>query len=713
MHVRAMKLLYCLPAIVLAFVVSTGMPAHGALPTPVKLSPEPQHSNVDQAIAGLLSHYHYRKSNLDDELSRLVMDNYLEALDFSRLYFLASDVAAFRASYGEGLDDALKRGDLTPAYHIFLRFQERLVERTERIHERLATPFDFTADEYVELDRQESPWAGDLSTLDGIWAKRLKHEALNLVLAGKSEPDARKTLEERYDARLRRTLQSNSEDVFQTYMNALSRSFDPHTAYFSPRATENFNIQMRLSLEGIGTVLRMEEEQVTVQELVPGGPADLTDQVGPGDVIVGVAQGDDDEMVDIVGWRLDDVVDLIRGPRGTVVRLLMNPADSVPGTTKTVRIVRETVQLEKQAAQSEIRQVEQDGRSYRLGIVTIPTFYSDFAAAQRGETDYRSTTRDVRRLLEALDDDEVDGLVIDLRQNGGGSLQEAVELTGLFIPGGPVVQVRSSTGEVEVETDPDPRVAYDGPLTVLVDRYSASASEIFAGAIQDYGRGLVVGDPTFGKGTVQTLIDLGRFLPRSDDPLGQLKLTIAKFYRVSGGSTQNRGVTPDIALPSPFVADDVGESAQPRALPYDEIPPVSFRPSGHLSGLVTEIASRHRSRIDQDPAFQALQEDIDAAEIIRKTTRLSLSESKRREERTQREAASLMRENKIRVAMGLEPVERPTGSDIESQEEEAFAMEEEDKLPDVLLSETTRILADLVNLLEVRGRGEALVMSDS
>ena len=667
----------------------------------IQLTPAGRHENLDQAIVALLSRYHYRQDKLNDQLSAAILDGYLAALDFNRSYFLASDIAYFNRKYRHTLDDHLQSGNLRPAFEIFNVYQQRMAERTMRIDEQLRRGFNFKIDEYLELDREQAPWAATQAELDELWRKRLKNELLMLMLAGKDLADARDTLKIRYEGRLRRTVRSKSEDVFQTYMNAVSQSFDPHTAYFSPRTSENFNIQMRLSLEGIGTVLRMEEEQITVVELVLGGPADLSKQLKPNDTIIGVGQGDDGPLVDVIGWRLDDVVDLIRGPRGSVVRLQIIPAKAgANAVSKTVRLVRNMVKLEQQAAQSTVKILPGEGRALRIGIITIPAFYSDFAAAQRGDPNYRSTTRDVRRLLKELSREKVDGIVVDLRQNGGGSLQEAVELTGLFIEGGPVVQVRDARGEVEVESDPDPTLVYNGPLAVLVDRFSASASEIFAGAIQDYGRGIIIGDSTFGKGTVQTLIDLNGFLPGAKDPLGQLKLTIAKFYRISGGSTQHRGVIPDIGLPSLFGDDEIGESAQQRALPWDEITPIRYQGSRRLTSLVPELSYRHQARMEADHVFSILLEDIEATKQARLKTRVSLLESRRRAEQEETEAKQRERENQRRLARGLKPL----------KEDDELPEEAEDTV-DLLLDASAYIVADMIDLLGQQGGTGTLVMT--
>ena len=692
-----LKLGVLVPILLLGLAVAVAKQAALTTVNITDLAPASKHTNLDMTIANLLTHYHYRQEQLDDALSATILDTYIQALDFNRSYFLASDIASFK-KYRSDLDNHLLNGNLSPAFEIFNVYQQRVAERTARIQKQLDQDIDFRIDESLELDRRNAAWMSSQAELDELWRKRLKNELLTLMLAGKDLAGAKETLKKRYEGRLRRTAQSNSEDVFQTYMNAVSQSFDPHTAYFSPRTSENFNIQMSLSLEGIGTVLRMDEEQITVVELVPGGPADLSKQLKPNDKIIGVGQGNDGAIVDVIGWRLDDVVELIRGPRGTVVRLqIVSATAGADALGKTVRLVRNKIQLEKQAAKSELRTYPMQGHEVQIGIITIPTFYSDFAAAQRGDSNYRSTSRDVHRLLDELREQGVDGVIVDLRQNGGGALQEAVELTGLFIKEGPVVQVRNSKGDVDVESDPDPALVYEGPLVVLVDHFSASASEIFAGAIQDYGRGIVIGDPTFGKGTVQTLIDLNRYLATAGDRLGQLKLTIAKFYRITGSSTQHRGVIPDIHFPSAYASDEVGESAQERALPWDEITPTKYRGSRRLSSLIPELTKRHQARITTDPAFNILLENIDTAKRVRNETEISLLQSRRKAERDEAEVKRRQWENLHRQSQGLEPL---------LSEDEL-----QDDAPDLLLDESVHIIADLINLLDHQDSSEALVMT--
>ena len=684
--------------VTLSFAISTPSWSKTSTTPPLTpIEPSSDHVRLDQTIANLLAYYHYRQTKLNDQQASSILDAYLDALDPNRSFFLAADVRGFE-KYRHKLDDYIQNGNLDPAYEIFNVYLRRLAERTARLQRMLERDINFNVDENLELDSENRPWVENKVELDELWRKRLKNELLQLILAGKDYQAAKETLNTRYEGRLRRTAQYNSEDVFQIYMNAVAASFDPHTTYFSPRASENFNIQMSLSLEGIGTVLRMEEEQISVVELVPGGPAALSGQLLPEDKIIGVGQGDQEEIVDVIGWRLDDVVELIRGRRGTVVRLLVLPANGTTGS-KVVRLVRDKINLEKQAANSEVKTVYRGDQELRIGVLTIPTFYSDFAAAQRGDRDYRSTTRDVRRILHELQNEDIDGVVIDLRQNGGGSLQEAIDLTGLFIPDGPVVQVRNSRGNVEIEEDSDPSQVYDGPLAVLVDRYSASASEIFAGAMQDYGRAVVVGNPTFGKGTVQTLVDLNRFLPSAETTLGQLKLTVAKFYRINGSSTQNRGVTPDILFPTMISSDEIGESSQDFALPWDEITPLRYQHNKDLESLIPKLRNNHHQRALRDPMFQAYLQDIEDARQIRNRTKVSLLRSQREAERDEAEQKQLERRNQWRALQGLPPI----------QEGKTDAHSANDEQPDPLLNESTQIVADLIVLM--RGADPTLVMS--
>ena len=545
-------------------------------------------------------------------------------------------------------------------------------------------------------DRQQAGQLSNQAALDELWTKRIKNAVLAQRLNGADDEAIEETLRRRYEGQLKRAYQARSEDAFQAYMNAFTGMWDPHTSYFSPRTSENFNINMSLSLEGIGAVLQSDNEYTKVVRLVPGGPASKQGQLQPADRIVSVAQGDE-KPVNVIGWRLDEVVDLIRGPKGTKVRLEILPANSTGTNSKTIAIVRDEVKLEEQSAQKEVIEVKDGDETHRVGVIDIPTFYIDFQGRMENKPDYRSTTRDVSRLINELKDEDIEGLIIDLRNNGGGSLEEAINLTGLFIPQGPVVQVRSTHGRVEVLPDVDPSVLYDGPLTVLVNRLSASASEIFAGAIQDYGRGLIVGGQTFGKGTVQSLRPLRH---------GQLKITQAKFYRVSGDSTQHQGVIPDILYPSLFDKEKIGESALDEALPWDTIRPAEFVREDMVSPDLSLLREKHQKRIEHNPDFRFLREQKALIEELRDQTQVSLNEKTREEERQQNEDKRLKIENERRKAKGLELL---TSLDEETEKEEEKETAEEagiskdsDPQDDALLMETGHILMDYINIEAAR-----------
>ncbi len=616
------------------------------------LEPQKAHINTAKSIIRKLKFRHYRSFKLDDSMSSKIFDRYLADLDRNRSYFLQSDIDAFEV-YRYQIDDALQDAEMAPAYAIFNRYQQRLVERLVFAIQRLEHDIekvDFTVDEEVEIDRSDAQWPKTIEELNDLWRRQLKAALLSLKLAGKSLDEAAKTLDKRYRSQLNRTRQTASEDVFQIYMNSLAKTLDPHTQYFSPRSMENFNINMSLSLEGIGAVLQFEDEFIKIVRLVVGGPAEKSGQLKPGDRIAGVAQGDGGEMVDVVGWRIDEVVQLIRGPKGTVVRMDIIPVDSNDNhTTRMVRIVRNKVRLEEQAAQKKVLDIEREGRKYKIGVIDVPTFYADFRAMNAGETDYRSTTSDVKRLLRELMAVQVDGLVIDLRDNGGGSLQEASTMTGLFIDRGPTVLVRSASGRINLLKDYQAGVLYSGPLVVLVNRLSASASEIFAGAIQDYQRGIVIGEQTYGKGTVQALLSLDR---------GQLKSTTAKFYRVSGASTQHKGVMPDLYYPSLYDSEKIGESALEGAMPWDTIKGAKHDDFLNLAPYIPELARRYHQRMAADPDYEYLLARRTQLEKMRLKNTLSLNESIRREERQEDEAWRLAVENKRRVAKNMKPLEK-------------------------------------------------------
>lgn len=660
-----------------------------------ELRPQPEHRRATRLITHVIANYHYRDVALDDALSRTVLERYLDALDPLRSYLLQADVDDFE-SHATRVDDYLRSSSLNPLFGMFVRFRERLQERVEFALAQLERDFDFSREESITFDREDAPWADSTEELDDLWRRRVKNDVLSLKLAGKDMADIRDTLRKRYTGLFRRTAQLNAEDVYQTLINAYTTAIDPHTAYFSPRTSENFKIRMSLSLEGIGAVLQSENELTLVREVVPGGPADLSGRLHADDRIVGIGQDEAGAIVDVVGWRLDDVVDLIRGPKDSVVRLEVLPKGAaLDGPTRVISITRNTIKLEEQAAKGSLIEVPDGDGTRSFGVIDVPTFYMDFEARSAGDRNYRSTTRDVRRIIGELQQDGMAGLIIDLRANGGGSLTEATELTGLFIDQGPVVQVRDTQGRVQIERDVDEGVAYRGPLVVLVDRNSASASEIFAGAIQDYRRGLIVGEPTFGKGTVQNLVNLNRFDQSMEGKLGQLKATIAQFFRVNGGSTQHRGVLPDIVLPTVISMTDHGERSLENALPWASIEPARFVPVDFADANLAQVRAAHEKRVLSDDAFQALLANERAIKEAREKKEISLVESVRREEHDRVRREQRQRENLIRVAQGLAPLPETADEDDDGEADKRDELDDADKQRlDVVLQEAARILND-------------------
>jgi carboxyl-terminal processing protease len=644
-------------------------------------------------ITQVMEKFHYRKPQVNDEMSTAVFDRYLESLDANRSFFSALDIAEFER-YRHELDDSLRTGKLDPAFTIFRRFRELVEQRVASAIEMLnANAFDFERDETYDFDRSEAEWLPEPAAIDDLWRRRIKNDILSLRLSGKEESEIKQTLTKRYEGIARRVAQMEPADVFQAFINSFTLSVEPHTSYMSPRLSENFDIGMRLSLQGIGAVLRNTNEFTEIQSTVTGGPAERSGELNGGDRIVGVAQGESGEMEDVVGWRLQDVVDLIRGPKDSVVRLNVLPkSQGVDGRTREVTLVRDEIKLEDKAAKSEVIESE---AGLKVGVIEIPAFYRDFAGQAAGDENFRSTTRDVRKLLDELQARRVDGIIIDLRRNGGGSLSEATELTGLFIERGPVVQVRDASGKVEVERDPDPEQVYAGPLAVLVDRNSASASEIFAGAIQDYRRGLILGEPTFGKGTVQTLVDLGRFL-RTREDIGRLRLTMAQFFRVEGGSTQHRGVTPDIVFPTSKGAMDHGERSLENALPWASIKPAKHTRLGETS--LAALRDLSAQRIAADPGFKFLVEQEDDLIELEDRKSVTLRESARRAEWDRREKARLDRRNRLRAFRGLSPLtsldeDEPAAGDGDKDEEGVNR---------IMLEESAKILTDHILTLRPR-----------
>ena len=659
-----------------------------------QLKPWSEHRRATRLITHVIANYHYKHAVLDDNLSREILIRYIDSLDPIRSYFLRADIDEFNR-HATLVDDYLRSSNLTPLFDIFVRYRQRVRERVEFAISQLDQKYDFTRSETINFNRKDLPWPTSKQQLDEIWRKRAKNDVLSLRLAGKELDEIRDTLRKRYTGLFRRTAQLNSEDVFQTFINAYTTASDPHTAYFSPRTSENFKIRMSLSLEGIGAVLQNENELTLVREIVPGGPADSGGKLHADDRIVGIGQDEKGPIVDVIGWRLDDVVDLIRGPKDSIVRLQILPKGvGLDGPLNVVVLTRNTIKLEDQAAQSSILELPTLESIAKIGVIDVPTFYMDFEARSAGDEDYRSTTRDVRRLIAELTADRATGIVIDLRGNGGGSLSEATELTGLFIDSGPIVQVRDSQGRVQLERDPNRGITYDGPLLVLVDRNSASASEIFASAIQDYRRGLVVGEPTFGKGTVQNLVDLNRFDQSMDGKLGQLKATIAQFFRVAGGSTQYRGVLPDIIFPTVISIEDHGERALDNALPWARINAANFKPVNLAPGALDDVRRLHEERVLEDSALQAIISIERAITNARNKKELSLVEAVRKQEYETARREQRQRENQIRIARGFKPL--PENSAEEEEEDRSARNDEENGKLDVILSEAASILRDWI-----------------
>lgn len=660
---------------------SSRLTANTSLLPPGALAPTARERMIARQVGSLLEEAHYSKLEIDDGLSPRVMDKFINGLDGQRSYFLASDIAEFE-THRLRFDDMIRTGDIEPAYLIFARYQQRNRERVQHALALLDREPDFSLNESFEFDREDAPWAKDSAELDELWRKRVKNDAISLLLTNKTWAEARDVLRTRYERVLKRADQVKPEEVFELFLNAYARTFDPHSSYFSPRNSEEYKIQMSLNYEGIGASLQLVDEYVTIMNLIEGGPAAAAGTLKINDRITAVGQGREGPMTDVVGWRIDDVVQLIRGKGGTPVRLQILPAGAAPGSPeKTVEFMRGKVTLEAQAAKKELKTFRRGEREYKVGVINVPGFYSDYDAQRAGDKDYRSTTRDVRKLIDELKKEGVDSIVMDLRGNGGGFLPEAQSLTGLFIDRGPVVQVQFSGGDKEVLDDDEAGIAYDGPLVVLIDRFSASASEIFAGAIQDYGRGVVVGQRSFGKGTVQNLVPLSRWSARPVN--GQLTVTIGKFYRVTGESTQHRGVEPDVPLASPISLQDIGESALDDALPWDRIQPAGFGQPGQLTPSIAKLVTEENARQRRDADYRWWLADIAAVEKLRGQKTLSLNLETRKAERAALEAQRLARENERRTARQQPAL--TAISELDSAE-----------LPDVILDQAVQVAGDMV-----------------
>ncbi|WP_266157973.1 carboxy terminal-processing peptidase [Dyella silvatica] len=674
------------------------------------LKPSTNQLEAAQLSARFLTRFHYDSQPLDDAMSAKIYKAYFDGLDAEKVFFTQVDMAKFEPLKTQ-FDNAIWSKDLSGPFSVFNLYVQRAVERMTFARGLLKQGFDFSTDDSYVYDRKKASWPKDAAELDDLWRKRTKNDWLRLKLAGKGDDDIRKTLDKRYAGYIERVRQLDSEDAFQTFMNAYAESTDPHTDYLGPRAAENFDISMKLSLEGIGAVLQQRDEYIVVREVVPAGPAAKSGKIHVGDRIVAIGQGADGALVDVIGWRVDDVVKKIRGKKDTTVRLEILPADAgVDGKHETISMVRQKVNIEEQAAKKRIVEIKDGNVSRKIGVIELPAFYSDFGARREGDKNFRSATRDVAKLLEELKAAGVEGVVMDLRNDGGGSLVEANSLTGLFIDKGPVVQVRDARGQVDVQGDDTPGMTWSGPLAVLINRGSASASEIFAAAIQDWGRGLIIGQPSFGKGTVQNLVDLDRFTRgNSEKPqFGELKMTIAEFFRINGGSTQLKGVTPDIQFPLNGDEKDFGESTYDNALPWTQIAPATYKPVADLKAYLPQLQSSHEARTAKSPAWKLMLDELAQYRKMRDKTSISLNFAQRETERKQMDAlqadfrarhktidggTAVADENQDSLDDGLNPNERSLKAEIQ-QEKDAK------KAKDPQVQEAAHVMFDAVGLIK-------------
>ena len=674
------------------------------------IKPDEQQSLVAKEVVGLIENYNYKKIKLNDSISSIIFDRYIKALDPSKYYFLESDIKEFESNR-HSLDDDLRIGDLSAPFYIFNVYLKRYNERVDYSISQIKNKYDFNQNDTYVYDREKLPWTKNKAELDEIWKKRVKYELVNLKIAGTDEAKNVETLTKRYTNLKSQAAKFNNQDVFQILMDSFTEAIDPHTNYFNPRNAEAFNQEMSRSLEGIGAVLQSENEVTKIASIMPGGPAFKSKKLNAGDKIIAVAQGADGEFEDIIGWRIDNAVSKIKGPKGTTVRLKVIPSgQELSSKPQIITLVREKIILAEQSAKKIVKTVENDGKPYKIGVIKIPAFYADFKAANAGDPNYKSTTRDVRLLIDTLKNmDKVDAIVVDLRANGGGSLNEAIELSGLFIGKGPVVQVKDYRNSVKVYKDEDNAITWDGPLGVMIDRLSASASEIFAGAIQDYGRGIVMGTQTYGKGTVQSSIDLNSLMNSSmlqklaalfkknedekkaakkdlNSPtvtivdkngvpqLGQINLTMAKFYRVSGNSTQHKGVIPDVNFPSIYPLDKIGEDTEPSALPFDVVNPSTYTTVYDLNAVKANLVKLHEKRMAKSLDYKMLKEDIAESKKRENETSVTLNEAKLKAEREALEAKSLARLNQVRAEKGLAPLKK--GEKTPKQEASDFIEDE-------------------------------------
>lgn len=650
------------------------------------LTAEERHSSAMQLVSMFIERYHYSPKAIDDSLSAWIYKDYLKSLDYQKMYFLQSDIDEFD-KYKFVLDQNIGTGNLLPPFDMFNRYKERLNERIKFVLSVLQKPLDLTKNDEINLDREKAYFAKTEAELNDLWVKRVKFDVIGLILGGKEEKDAREVLEKRYKNLHKAVLQYKADDVFQIFMSSVMESIDPHSSYMSPKNSQDFNINMSQSLEGIGATLTSENDYVTIVRVVPGGPASKSGLLDDGDRIIAVAQGDDGEMIDIVGWRTDDAVQLIRGAKGTVVRLsILKKKDGANAIPKEIRLVREKIKIEEQSAKKKIIEINDEGKQYKIGVIDVPSFYLDFEGKRKGEKDFKSTSNDVKKIIDTLKSEGVSGIVMDLRNNGGGSLIEAIELTGLFISTGAVVQVKEADGNVKVNKDTDPFIAWDGPMAVLINSGSASASEIFAGAIQDYGRGIILGEQSFGKGTVQNLIDLDKV--SGGEKLGQLTLTIAKFYRISGGSNQHKGVIPDILFPSAFDPSETGESSYPTALPWDKINATVYQAFSGLSDKINDLSVKHDARTAKNGEYQYFIKDLEKSKAHRGKKVFSLNLEKRKSEQEEIKKEEEARK-KDRANKGLIELDK-----------DGKVVKEKLVVEDPLLEESGHILANLIEVLD-------------
>ena len=703
-------------SILLAFAAAIAANALNAANPPV-LTQQDGQAKAAFLTANVLSRFHYKALPLDDAMSEKIFERYLKALDPAKLFFVQADIDQF-VSARTKLDDAINTGDLKIPFAMFNLYEGRMLERLTYARKLLAQGFDFEQKESFQFDRTKESWPKNEAELNDLWRKRVKNEWLRLKLADKDDKMIRETLAKRYDGSIARAGRIKSDDVFQMFMNAYATSIEPHTDYLGPRDSANFNISMKLSLVGIGAVLQERDEYTTIRELVAGGPAARSDKLKVGDRIVGVGQGAGSVPTDVVGWRIDDVVNLIRGTKDSVVLLDILPADAVTDAKhKLVTLTRDNIRLEQQAAKKSVIETKDGGITRQTGVISLPTFYLDFDARSKGDANFKSATRDVAKLLNELKKDKIDNVLIDLRNNGGGSLTEAIELTGLFIGKGPVVQQRDSQGKISVESDKIAAPVWNGAVGVLINRGSASASEIFAAAIQDYGRGLIIGEPSFGKGTVQTMVNLDQMVRNEKSKLGELKMTVAQFFRINGGTTQLRGVTPDISFPTISDNESFGESSYDNALPWTQIAPAEYRVAGDLKSMVPLLQMRHEARVAKNKDFQYLKEDIAELKIQRKKTMISLNEAERRRELEVQEARIKSRKSKRVLSDDGSDEESLSGKDdgLQANERnlasELAAEKSRKNAKDVLLNEAATILSDEAEFLKKNAKLAARVRS--